>query len=208
MKVLKKGFNFAVTPKSIPKEEIICNIESGIQKLPKQQAEEIRQEVATILRKAKPPESNLTTEERLALKELKQDESILVLTADKGNATVVLDTEDYKQKMHTLLAGPTYKEINTDPTTYLEKTTKALINKSSIDEATARTLIPREKSSICPKLYGLPKIHKENMPLRPIVSSIGSPTQQLARYIAKLWQPIAEKADSYIKNSNEFLDKI
>lgn len=33
------------------------------------------------------------------------------------------------------------------------------------DDAYKKTIIPREKSSKCPKLYELPKIHKLNIPL-------------------------------------------
>ena len=34
------------------------------------------------------------------------------------------------------------------------------------------------------KFYGLPKIHKENIPLRPIVSLPGSPTYELSKLIS------------------------
>ncbi|XP_072395251.1 uncharacterized protein [Diabrotica undecimpunctata] len=69
-------------------------------------------------------------------------------------------------------------------------------------------LIPREKSSRCPKLYGLPKVHKDGLPLRPIVSSIGSPLQPLARFLAEKLQPYAEEADSYVKNAGHFIERI
>ncbi|XP_072384331.1 uncharacterized protein [Diabrotica undecimpunctata] len=69
-------------------------------------------------------------------------------------------------------------------------------------------LIPREKSSRCPKLYGLPKVHKDGLPLRPIVSSIGSPLQPLARFLAEKLQPYAEEADSYVKNAGHYIERI
>ena len=110
-----------------------------------------------------------------------------MLPADKGNATVVLNSKYYTKKMlDLLLNNPSYKTIATDPTTYLEKTTKTLINKSLMDEETKKKLIPRKKSSMCPKLYGLPKVHKTGAPLRPIVSSIDSPTNTLAKHLASI----------------------
>ena len=36
------------------------------------------------------------------------------------------------------------------------------------------------------KLYGLPKIHKADVPMKPMVSCIGSPTYNLAKYITTL----------------------
>ena len=55
-----------------------------------------------------------------------------------------------------------------------------------------------------PKFYGLPKIHKANMPMRPIVSSIGSITYNCSKHLAELISPLIGKTDHHIKNSLEF----
>ncbi|XP_072384341.1 uncharacterized protein [Diabrotica undecimpunctata] len=94
------------------------------------------------------------------------------------------------------------------PHEYTQKTTKAKTKVSNIKKEDQPKLIPREKSSRCPKLYGLPKVHKVGMPLRPIVSSIGSPTQPLAKFLANQLQPYAEEADSYVKNAGHFIERI
>ena len=56
-----------------------------------------------ILQQAEPPEPNITKDMRDALKSLKEDESIMVLPADKGRASVVMDTDTYRAKMSTLI---------------------------------------------------------------------------------------------------------
>ncbi|XP_072395107.1 uncharacterized protein [Diabrotica undecimpunctata] len=206
--VLSKGFNFAVAPARIPVENIISEVESSITNIPPETAEIIRQDVSQILRTAKPPKRNLTREEKEALRDLQKNKEIIVLPADKGNATVVMNIDDYDKKLTDLLNDTAYEKIATDPTTYLEKTTKAKIKVSNIKKEDQPKLIPREKSSRCPKLYGLPKVHKVGMPLRPIVSSIGSPTQPLAKFLANQLQPYAEEADSYVKNAGHFIERI
>ncbi|GJQ82203.1 hypothetical protein Trydic_g23403 [Trypoxylus dichotomus] len=65
----------------------------------------------------------------------------------------------------------TYEPIITDPTTYLEKTTRTKINNAPLTEETKKSIIPREKSSKCPEKYGLPKIYKQDIPLMPIMST-------------------------------------
>ena len=40
-----------------------------------------------------------------------------------------------------------------------------------------------------PKFYGLPKVHKDGMPLRPIISSIGSVTYKTAKQLARILNP-------------------
>ena len=59
-----------------------------------------------------------------------------------------------------------------------------------------------------PRLYVLPKIHKDSIPLRPIVSAIGSPTYELAKYLATLLQTHIGQTSSYIKDSGHFISKI
>jgi len=61
---------------------------------------------------------------------------------------------------------------------------------------------------VIPRIYGLPKIHKEGVPLRPIVNTIGSPTYELAKYVAKLLKPLVGNTDSFIKDSNDFVKLI
>ncbi|XP_048524257.1 integrator complex subunit 3 homolog [Dendroctonus ponderosae] len=59
-----------------------------------------------------------------------------------------------------------------------------------------------------PRLYGLPKIHKEGIPLRPIVSAPGSLTYDIAKYLSSLLQPHLRSTETYIKNSEHFIKKI
>jgi hypothetical protein len=61
------------------------------------------------------PRDNKTTAEREALKTLKNNNDLTILPADKGNATVILNTVDYKQKIISLLEDP-YRRLNRDPT--------------------------------------------------------------------------------------------
>ena len=50
-----------------------------------------------------------------------------------------------------------------------------------------------------PQMYGLPKVHKENIPMRPIVSTISSPTYRLAKELARILTPLTGK-NSYAYN--------
>ena len=59
-----------------------------------------------------------------ALKSLKEDDNIMmVLPADKGRASVVLDIETYRQKMKTLIDSVPYRLLNQDLTDRLSRKT-------------------------------------------------------------------------------------
>jgi len=57
--LLERGLNFAISPRTIPRKDILCNIEYGIKNLPDNIKGTIRQDCSIILRKAKPPRSEI-----------------------------------------------------------------------------------------------------------------------------------------------------
>ena len=114
--LLKKGLNFAVTPANIPATEIIAKVEAAVRQLDAEQADTVRRAVNGILQQAEPPEPNITKEMRDVLKNLKEDESIMVLPTDKGRASVVMDTDTYRAKTSALIENGPYQLLNKDPT--------------------------------------------------------------------------------------------
>ncbi|XP_054715271.1 uncharacterized protein LOC129224748 [Uloborus diversus] len=186
--------------------DIIANIESSLRQLPQAEAEEIRREASRILHKAKPPRSNVSNAERKAIKSLNEDKSIVILPADKGNATTVLNTEDYRRKIRDLLDPTIYVKLRRDPTSRILKKTNSLIMKSTLPEKTKETISSSE--ALIPRLYGLPKIHKEELPLRPIVSAINSPTHLLSKHLASLLKPHVGATESFVRDSSHFIEKL
>ena len=82
--------NFAPAPSKLPLTDTMATVESGARKLTPEDAHDLRGRVCGILRRAKVPRSNLTKEQRTALKELRGLEDEVILPADKGNATVMM----------------------------------------------------------------------------------------------------------------------
>ena len=60
---------------------------------------------------------------------------------------------------------------------------------------------------ILPKFYGLPKIHKLDTPLRPIVSSCGSVTYGVAKKLAKIPKPLVGKSPHHINSTQDFVEQ-
>ncbi len=76
------------------------------------------------LREAKKSEPTLTRKEQQALKELKdvsRREGLTILPADKGNATVVMDSTQYASKLGDLLAENNYRLLPRNPNARIEK---------------------------------------------------------------------------------------
>ena len=85
--LMKKELNFAVTPANIPDTEIIAKVETAVRQLDAEQADTVRRAVNGILQQAELPEPNITKEMRDALKSRKEDQSIMVLPAERRDRT-------------------------------------------------------------------------------------------------------------------------
>ena len=55
-------------------------------------ADELRSEVVDVLSKSHPPKQNLSKDERKQISSLAKRKDLQVLPADKGKATIVMDT--------------------------------------------------------------------------------------------------------------------
>ena len=104
--------------------------------------------------------------ERQVLKRLKTDKDIVILPADKGRATVVMDRTDYHDKMNELVnkelkdlqrTYKTYKELKRDPTPALQRklNSKFLGLKKTDAIDISRYYRLRYPAPQPPKLYGL-----------------------------------------------------
>ena len=59
-----------------------------------------------------------------------------------------------------------------------------------------------------PEFYTLTKIHKNAPVGRPIVSGSSGPTERISSFVDSLLQPIAQKQESYIKDTTNFINFI
>jgi hypothetical protein len=207
VKILKKGLGFAIAPKTVPIENIVCSVEDNIKNLSEEDKDAIRQDCTLVLKNAKPPKNNINKNEHEAIKNLRNNKNIVILKADKGGATIVMNRMDYNTKMreHLTTTG-SYKKLENNPISKVIKEVKKAIKASNLDETMKKRLTP--SCLITPRIYRLPKIHKEGVPLRPIVNTIGSPTYELAKYVARILGPLVGRTDSYIKDSRDFVELI
>ena len=211
--VLEKGFNFVLSPKSLPMVDIICGVEEGLQKVNDAAAvSTARSKVAGVLKIARPPKRNIDKEEEQALKELKEDKDIVILKADKGNCTVIMDRPDNDQKINVLLNdNDIYSELVTkrNPLNNITKDVNGFVYQLLLDNK-----IKQDKyywlhcsKAVMPRFYGLPKIHNVNVLLRPIVSFVNSPTYNISKFLSIIIKPLMTNRFS-VKNSIDFIDRI
>ena len=147
------------------------------------------------------------------LRDLSNDNTIIICKPDKGNGIVILNKQDYITKMHDILNDRRkFKKIDTDQLLYtlrledrLNRAIRQLKKDNVMTEATANNILASGKSPGI--MYGLPKIHKQNIPMRPILSANNTVSYDLSKYITPLLSHLTTN-DFTIKNSYEFSNKI
>ena len=149
--------------------------------------------------------SNLPVQEKKALNNLKNDQSIIIKPCDKSGGICIMNTRDYLTKIHTHLQDHTiYKPLTHNPANAIAKDVCTLIeylrSQHIIDKATMEFLLPA-KDSCTALFYGLLKIHKPDSPLRPIVSGCDGPTDHLSAYNTHFIPPLASNLPSHIKDT-------
>ena len=122
-----------------------------------------------------------------------------------------MDKTDYFDKMDALVNDEqTYEELKRDPTPALQRKLNSKIFTLKKTDAIDTQRYYRLRCSVPqpPKLYGLPKLHKPGIPMRPIVSFCGSPTYQLSKYLTTILQPLADKSQRKLQSTENFIDAI
>lgn len=141
----------------------------------------------------------------------KLNNHIFATKSDKGGHTVVLNVADYDSKLQSHLDNGEYTPINHDPLqdlveseTYFYSLFKK--NKKLKDLIIENKLCFQPNTLHLPKFYGLPKIHKEGLPLRPITSTCGATGYFVAKLFDLLLNEVFPRSDLHIRDIFEFND--
>ena len=140
-----------------------------------------------------------------ASKKLRENKDIIIRRADKSSIYVILDKNDYFNKINAILSDVSkFKVIQKDPTIQLKSKTNKLID--SLNAVQGDIKIDKIVGDFSPGYaYGNVKIHKSGNPLRPIISQCPTPTYHLAKTINKIISPYIPNEFS-IKSPSDFID--
>ena len=159
----------------------------------------------------KEPRSKAETHESLSvLKKLANDKSIHITRPNKGKGIVILDRDEYVNKMLEILNdSSTFKTLNHDPTINKEKKLRRILlnmkKRGFLSEGEYKQAKPC--GSHCARIYGLPKVHKNRMPFRPVMSAIGSYNYRLVKLLANKLQPL-RKSKHMLKDTFKSIEYI
>ena len=182
--LLQKGLKFAGTPATIPIKEYISSttvapLQAG--ELNGVDGSSLYHDVNRILNTYtnKPILTTIPKAEHLALENLRKDKDPIIVAPEKGVALVVMDNAEpiknvkpfYKTTQLTTISPKTHLQLSTKSSLKLCMATRITI--SSLKQNTT-LLRPHGSNSLAERFYDLPKMHKNNVPMHPMVSTCGN----------------------------------
>ena len=153
---------------------------------------------------------NISKEEKEALKEIRCRNNQTVLVQDKGFPFVILDNNDYEQKIQAQINRSSFKQLEKDPS----KNFDIHIDNWVLEWHWKKELNDKWKSYIWlpnlrpGKMYRNIKIHKTDNPARVITSGCNTPVENLPIFVEKVLYGIANELPSRKKDTNHVLDII
>ena len=175
--------------------------------------------------------TNVTEEERRAVRELANNRNIVIKKADKTNVFVVMDSDYYRDKLvlNDHLNTPTYERTTEDADQKMFKEQSRLLerHRACLTEKEFRYITTYDwKSSL---FYVNPKISKckeisdqirmnnsdylkmkppASLKGRPIISGPVSPIKHLSQLISRILAPLVPLQESYVKDEWEFIKQL
>lgn len=217
------GLDFAIAPRRVKQIEMDAEFESLFQQLtvlkplPEDQHSLLRAELVKVSKtygNCRIDRSCLLPCHVDALTKLKKNTDVILLRPDKGSGVIVMDTCDYHRKFEPILNDRSKLKVDEqqeDASVKVAKSVSKLLNdlktRGVISLDQHRHLQP--KGAVPPRLYGLPKTHKEGVPIRPIVCMTRCALESLSKWLAATLNPIENSFTTRcVKDSFEFVEKL
>ena len=155
----------------------------------------------------------LPMEDRKVINSIKKkmcENNVIVCRADKGNTLVMIDRNVYKQKVEDTLqtCGATIDpEFNFK--SHVDEVRKLINGIKVVVKKVPAIKSILEPNPIPPRLYGMPKLHKPGVPMRPVVSFIGAPSYKLAKFVDRWIKAMVDVTSAYsVPNSVSLCESI
>jgi hypothetical protein len=159
---------------------------------------------------------NLTYSQSATVRLLKANKNLTIKPTDKNLGPAIMETEDYiKQVLKEHLLSKDYERVLEATAKHkmedIKQTLTSLISENQALLSKAE-IIYFQRSFKCPHrtpiFYGLPKVHKVPMSLRPVVSTSSSFLSVFSVWLDFKMKELLPFVQSYIQNSSKVVDDL
>jgi hypothetical protein len=209
-------YNINLDFKSQEQEDELIDVEVAIKKMSKEIQDPLRNNFIHELNKTdlkiKNPNIKIKGQKEYncvrTIGQKLSDKEAIITKADKSNTVVIIEKHDYETKVNKFINDNSFMMLNKDPTQEYNKNANTSISKcktlSNTEKIKLKNINPK-----APNLRGQPKLHKEGIPIRPVVNFMNAPTYKLCKFLnTKLNNKLNYTQDYSVKNSLDLISKI
>lgn len=213
-------FSKSQVSSSVPKQIYVPNVDYQPKQCP-QQIESLLSSIKCSIENAEfqcKKRHNLNKQQQLLLKTIQNRSDIMVVATDKNLGPALLNRSHYidlclehlnDKRFYKIIQAPS-KPLLLQMRSAVRRYYKTLFQRHGHDENWHETKIitfQLDKSRMN-RFYGLAKIHKPKLCIRPIISNSGSTFQGLSRWLDYKLQPYLKKTKTYLKDSDDLLNQL
>lgn len=207
LNLLNRGLKFTPKPNDVNITDSIVDIGTILKyKLPSVQ-DAIRTRAKEVIENLETKNKKQFNDQFEIIDSLKKRNCVYV-KADKGNKLVVLDKIDYENQVHDLINVRGYKVLNKNPLPRMIRECDSLRQQIGAVFGQRLTRKLNVSNPSIALMYCLPKIHKEGKKMRPIVSSINTPSYKMAKWLVSEMRKLPPIKSRSVKNSADFVRKV
>ena len=194
-------------------ESFYQNILRNIPDLPEEQKQGIKTKFLSTFNNYKKIKAPYEYQD--VVKNLSKNNDICLLKQDKGRGIIIMDRTKYVEKCMELLNTDKFVQLDEDPTASFETRVQNCLRgmKKRLGMQTYNQVYPT--SSRPGQFYGVAKLHKlppnskdvNALPIRPIISNIGTATYKTSKYLAKLLSPLT-KSEYTVESTKDFISSL
>ena len=154
--------------------------------------------------------NNLTQQQRQLIHLLKQNQNLMVIPTDKNLGPALLTHQQYLDLCNEHLKSNIYQLTSKSAKIIKGKLIKVVrgFHRTLPYSKDNKIIIHNLDNYSINYFYGLLKIHKKKLAIRPIVSNAGSILAGLSKWLDFHLQPFLEKIPSFLKDSDALLDAL
>lgn len=110
-------------------------------------------------------------------------ENAMFVQVKKGKTIVIINSDEYSKKVHTFLTDNNFHLLQKDLTSKYQKLIQKTLQQCNLIIDKQKIKYLNQKKPLPPTLRAQPKLHQPNIPNRPAINNMNSPTYKIAKHL-------------------------
>jgi len=122
----------------------------------------------------------------------------MLVETDKGKTIVIINSNEYSKKVHTFLTD-NFHLLQKDPTDKHQKLIQKTLQQCNLNIDKQKIKYLNQKKPLPPTVKAHLKLHKRNIPIRPVINNINAPSYKTAEHLVGILNTLHSTTTTMLK---------